>query len=122
MKRGQTLVFLLIFIAIAITITTAAVAMIIANSQAAQKAQTATITYDAAESGAENALIRLLRDPNYTGETLTIGDSTTTIIVTGTNPKTVTSQSSNKGFIRTIQVIAQFTNGILSITSWQEIY
>ena len=93
MKSGQTLVLLLVFVAITITITSAAVAMMIINSQSGSRFELREITYTVAESGAENALLRLLRDPDYTGETLTIEDGTATITVTGSSVKTITFRS-----------------------------
>ncbi len=121
-KRGQTLVLLLAFMAIAITITTAAVVVLISNSQSASKFALGTEAYDVAESGVENALVRLLRDPSYTGESLTVGQGTATIAVTGTGPYTVTSTGVVSDFSRRIQVTANYTNGVLTVTSWSEVY
>lgn len=121
MKRGQALVILLVFMAIAVTVTTAAVVMMIIGSTAASKYELSQVAYMTAESGAENAMLRLLRDPNYTGETLTIGSATATITVTGTDPKTITSTGVSTGFSRQVKVIAGYANGILTVTSWSEI-
>ena len=122
MKRGQTLIFLLIFMAISVTITSAAVIVIILNSHASSKFAQGLEAYDIAESGAENALMRLLRDTSYTGETLTIGTGTATITLTGSNPYTITSQGTAGNFIRQVQVIATFTSGVMGVTSWKEIF
>lgn len=122
MKRGQSLVVLLVFMAIAMTVTSAAVVMMIVGSTAASRYEQGQIAYATAESGAENALLRLLRDPNYAGETLTIGSATATITVTGTDPKTVTSTGASGGFTRQVQVVAGYTSGILTVTSWSEVF
>lgn len=108
--------------AIAVTVTSAAVVMMIVGSTAASKYEQGQTAYAAAESGAENALLRLLRDPNYVGETLTIGSATATITITGTDPKTVTSTGVSGGFTRQIQVVAGYTNSILTVTSWSEVF
>ncbi len=108
--------------AIAVTVTTAAVIMMIIGSTAASKYELGQVAYMTAESGAENAMLRLLRDPNYTGETLTIGSATATITVTGTDPKTITSTGVSAGFSRQVKVTAGYTNGILTVTSWNEIF
>lgn len=121
-KKGQTLVTLLIFMVIGITITTAAVMMAITNSQNVTKFQEGMIAFQIAESGAENAVIRLLRDPNYTGETLTVGTGTAVITVTGTTTKTITSSGTNGSYLRKIQIVVGYVNNILTITSWQEVY
>ncbi len=121
-KRGQTLVTLLIFMVIGITITSAAVMMTVVNSQNATKFQEGLVAYQIAESGAENAIIRLLRDPNYTGETLTVGVGTATITVTGTTTKTIVSAGVNGNYLRQVQVVASYVNNALTISSWQEIF
>ncbi len=121
-KHGQSLVTLLVFMIIGITITSAAVVMTITNSQNATKFQEGMIAFQVAESGAENAIIRLLRDPNYTGETLAIGGGTAVITVSGTTTKTIVSAGTNGNYYRKVQVIAGYVNNLLTITSWQEVY
>lgn len=121
-QKGQTLVTLLVFMVIGITITTAAVMMTIVNTQNATKFQEGLIAYQVAESGAENAIIRLLRDPSYTGETLTVGAGTATITVSGTTTKTITSSGVNGNYLRKVQVVASYVNNVLTITSWQETF
>lgn len=122
MKRGQSLVILLVFMAIAVTVTSAAVVMMIVGSTAASKYEQGQTAYATAESGAENALLRLLRDPNYGGETLTIGSATATITVTGTDPKTITSTGVSGEFSRQIRVVIGYNSGILTVTSWNEVF
>lgn len=122
MKPGQALVTLLVFIAVAVIITSAATALIIINSQTSLSLNLGQEAYQVAESGIENALLRLLRDPAYAGETLTVGQGTATIIVTGANPYTLTSTGIMGNFSRRLQTTAQFSSGILSVTSWQETF
>lgn len=106
----------------AIIVTTAAVMVVISNSQASSKLEQSLMAYATAEAGAENALLRLLRDPAYAGETLTIGAGTATISATGSNPKVILSQGSYNNFLRQVQVTASYLNGILTVTSWQEVF
>lgn len=120
--RGQALVTLLFFMIIATTITTAAVAVVLVNSLSATGEQQGTIALTVAESGAENALLRLLRDPNYSGETAPIGEGTAAITITGTNPLVITSVGTVGNFVRKVQVQAVYTNSVLSVSSWQEVY
>jgi len=121
MKRGQTLVILLVFITVSIIIASAAATLNIVNSTAVSKVEIAESAYNIAESGLENALLRLLRDTSYPGETLTVDAGTATITVTGTNPYTVTSRGEIEGFIRVIQAVVTFSTGVMTINSWQEI-
>lgn len=122
MKKGQALTSLVIFTAIATTVMTATVLLSVVNATSASTTELGMQVYGLAESGAENALLRLLRDPNYTGETLTIGDGQATMTVTGDNPKTISSVGTLGSFRREIRVVATLTNGILSIQSWREVY
>lgn len=120
-QRGQAIVTLLFFMIVAITITSGAIIIILTNSLSATKFDQGNETYYIAESGAENALIRLLRDPNYTGETLAIDSGNATISISGTNPKIITSIGKIDNFSRTIQITADYTNNILTVQSWKEI-
>lgn len=122
MKKGQALILLLVFMALAIILTSGAVVVILLNSQGASKFEQSLIAYNLAEGGAENAIIRLLRDPGYTGETLTSATGQTTIVVTGVNPKTITSTAVAGNFLRKIAVVALDTSGILTVTSWTEVF
>jgi hypothetical protein len=120
-EHGQALITLLFFIVIAVTITSAAIIIIMTGSLATTKFQEGTKSYYIAESGIENALLRLLRDPDYAGETMNVGDGTVTISIAGTSPYTITAVSDIGDFSRTIQATVVFANGILSVTSWKEI-
>jgi type II secretory pathway component PulK len=136
LKRGQTLVVLLIFVIIMMTMTSAAVIIMILNSQGASKFQQGFETQQIAESGVENALIRLLRDPNYTGTdykppgattgepVLSVGGGTVTTTVTGagTSNLTITSTATNGNFVRKIQATATYNSNILTLTSWKELF
>src|SRR5436190_1663094 len=72
-QSGQTLVILILFVIIAILITTASTFTLIVNIRGADKVLQSDVTYDIAESGVENAILKLLRDPSYSGETITVG-------------------------------------------------
>lgn len=117
---GQTLVALLIFMMVAITLTTAAAAITLINTQTNTVYATGEIALQIAESGAENAVQQLLRNPNYTGETMTIGNGTATITVSGTTTKTITSIGSLNNLARTVTVVESYSNNVLSETSWNE--
>jgi len=122
-QAGQALVTLLVFTIVAITITSAAVVIILTNSVGTSKLEQGTNTYYSAESGAENALLRLLRDPNYAGETLPVGNASVIISVANTGSTyTITSGATLGNFIRRVEVTATFVNNILTVTSWKEVF
>jgi hypothetical protein len=120
-SKGQALVILLFFMVIAITLTTTSVAVIVANSMNVTRTEESMHALEVAEGGAENALIRLLRDTQYVGETIPLDGGQSVITVTGGTDKTIRSVGSVGSFTRTIEVVVRFTNGVLSVLSWQEI-
>jgi steroid 5-alpha reductase family enzyme len=120
-QSGQTLVALLVFMATALIITTGAVAVTIANLQSASEYSRGEQALQVAESGADNALLRLTRDPSYTGETLTVGTGTATITVSGSPSYTITSVGRVGDFRRTIQVTATRSNNVVTQTAWSEV-
>ena len=123
---GQALITLLFFTIIAVTIISAAVTMILVNSQSGTKLQLGEEAYQVARGGAENAVLRLLRDPGYSGETLTIGSGTAVITVSGDgsggNPFVVNSSGTIGNTTRKVQVTATYINNLLSVTSQREVY
>ena len=121
LQKGQTLVTLLVFSVVALTVATAAVAIMLNVSQATNRVEGNVTAAQVAESGIENALLRLLRNPSYTGETLQVGDGSVVITVSGTNTKTVTAVGTLYSHTKTIEAVVTFTNGIMSVTSWKEI-
>lgn len=121
-QKGQALVVLLVFTVITLTLVAAAVAVTIVNSQATTHAAEGESGRMLAESGIEEALIRLVRDPGYTGGTLTIGDGNVTVTVAGTNPKTITSQATSGTVERSYQAVVTMNDETLTVVSWQEVY
>lgn len=119
-QKGQTLVLLLSYMVIAIIVTTASIALIINASRGTDIVYQGTNALDIAESGAETAMIKLLRNPSYTGETLTVGDGQAVISVTGTTIKTVLSKGTLNNFTRTVQLTVDTSNDRLTVTSWNE--
>lgn len=120
-QRGQALVTLLFFILISLTITSAAIIIIIGNSLSASYSQEGILAYYAAENGVENAILRLLRDPSYTGETLTVDSVETIITVSGGNPKVIMSVGRSGNFERTMQAEMNYLNGSYTFQNWEEI-
>ncbi len=122
--KGQALITLLFFALIGTTIISAAIMMTLLNSLSGTKLQQGMVAYQIAKSGTENALIRLLRNPNYTGETFAVGNGSATIQVSGggASPYTILSQGTLGNFVRKIQVIASYTNNRLTVISQQEVF
>ncbi len=122
LQSGQTLVTLLVFSVISLATASAAVAVMINTTRNAGMAEHRIVARHTAEAGAENALLRLIRNPNYAGETLSIDGGTATIVVSGTSPKTIVSTSTSGGITQAIEVIANYINNQLTVTSWRTVY
>ncbi len=120
-KTGSALLTLLVFMSAVMIVVSFAVAVIIANEQASLKYSLGEETLAMAEGGAENAVMRVLRDPTYVGETLSVGSGTVTITVTGTTTKTITADATNGIFRRRIQVIGAYNNAVFTVNTWNEI-
>lgn len=125
-ERGQALITLIFFMIFGITVTTAAVVVLFMNSLSATRLQDGSISYQVAQSGADNALIRLIRDPSYTGETLPVGDGNAMITVTGTgttaDPFVITSVGNVRDFIKKVEVRATYQNNKMNILSQKELF
>ena len=118
---GHALVVLLFFMVLSVTVITAAVSLLIINSSSTTYYLQASEAKTIAEAGVENALLRLLRDPSYSGESVVIGEGTAEIIVTGTTDKTILSEGVLENRKKRIEVTAQVSNNIVNILSWKEI-
>jgi hypothetical protein len=120
-QKGQALITLIIFIVVATTVIAGAVAATIINSQATGKLAQSEESLKIAEGGAENAVLKLIRNPNYSGEILSIGNGTATITVTGSGTKTIVSEGTEGNFKRKIQVTGSFVNNVFTISNWASI-
>lgn len=124
--RGQALLTLLFFAIIGITVTSAAVVMILVNSLSGTKQQQGEIAYEIAQSGMDEALIRFLRNPDYTGTgilPLNVGDGTADITRSGSGPSyTFTSTGKLGLFTRKVQATVSYQDNVLRITGRKEVY
>lgn len=124
--KGQALVTLIFFTIIATTVTTAAILVIMVNSLSGTRLQEGSIAYQVAQSGIDNALVRILRDPSYTGETLSVGSGSATIVVTGSGtsaePYVIVSSGKKGGFVKKVEVRASYENDELNVISQKEVF
>jgi hypothetical protein len=121
-SSGMALVSVLVFSVVAMIVITAAMSLTLATSQSNQQFMQGQQALSNAESGVENALIQLLRNPNYVGETLTLPDGTATILASGSNPKVVNVSGVAGSAVRKLRVTISTTAGVSEIVSWQEIF
>ncbi|MEI8232702.1 MAG: hypothetical protein WCG44_03065 [bacterium] len=121
-KSGQVAIMLVLIVVVLTTITTAVVAIGVSSTRDTTSLSIGEEALMISQSGAENAILRLLRNPSYVGEAnLPIGAGSATIEVTGTGPLTVVSTGTILGMVRRTQVIVEIIAGKLTVTSWREI-
>ncbi|GIK84228.1 MAG: hypothetical protein BroJett025_08500 [Patescibacteria group bacterium] len=121
-QSGMALVTVLIFSAIAMVVIVTSISLTTITSQSSRTFLQGQRALHVAESGAENALMRLIRDPTYTQEELTIDDGTARIVVSGTSPRIVTVTGEVGNSVRQVEVQVSDQNGIMTVTSWKELF
>lgn len=121
-NSGHVLVALLVTVVVTTIVGTALVALVIVSSQNALSYEQSIQTHQSAESGIEIAIRSILRNPNYTGETLQIDDGTVTIDVSGDSSKQIVVTSEKNDLARKIEVSLVRVDGMWEIQSWQEIW
>lgn len=120
-NTGQALITLLVFTVIAVTIIGAAVTITLINTETSSAYDQSTQAYYLAEAGAENAILSYVRDKNYNGETLEIGNGTATITIKALDYTTIISVGQVGQYKRTIEVIGRLQDNEFTITSWADI-
>ncbi len=121
-QSGMALVTVLIFSVVAMIVVTAALSLSINTAQSNQQFIQGQLALNMAESGAENALLRLLRDPSYTGETLTLSDGTATIVATGSATKVIDVTGVSGTAVRKLELTTNTVSGVTTVASWQEVF
>lgn len=119
-QSGYTLIALLVFILVAMTITTSAAVMSAISMRSNTSIVLGSQALTNAESGVYMAMQSILRNPTYTGSTVTLPEGTATITVSGTTTRTIISQGADGSYRRTLTVTATLTGNAWAITSWRE--
>ncbi|MFA5025495.1 MAG: hypothetical protein WC503_03250 [Candidatus Shapirobacteria bacterium] len=119
-KSGQALTSLLIIMFVGLIIITTSSALINTSLSSTALLLEANDALVVAESGAEDALLKILRNPSYVGGTLPFDIGLATISVSSTNPYTFVSKGTVGQHQRSIQVIINNNNGIMTVSSWKE--
>lgn len=121
-SQGQALITMLFIMVIGVLVTTGAVFALYNNTSIASNDELGMIARTTAEAGIENALLRIIRDPAYVGETIDFGGGRSAIVtVASSSSQLVTSVGTISSVTRKLQVGIQYNQGILTIVSWSEI-
>ena len=122
-QSGQALISLLFVAVIFISIMSAAAILVFGNMQSASITEQGTYAYYVAESGIEEGILRLLRDPSYTGTSLglplIVGQGQAVIQV---SDGIIISIGTYNNSIRKLQVQTMYNNGVLTVSSWKEVW
>jgi hypothetical protein len=124
-EAGQSLITLLFFMVIGIAVISSAALIVTADLLATSNAEQGISAYYVAESGIENGILYLLRNPQYHGSDIVMpigtGNATIHFVYDGTaKTDTITSTGTNGTTTRVIQAVGSYTTGPLTITSWKE--
>ena len=127
-QKGQALITMIFIASIGITIILAAAILIFQNIKGTSLVEQGTVSYYAAESGAQEGILRLIRDPSYTGtpqnQPLAIyidGNPVTVTIQASAVSGIVTSSATFNNTVRKIQVQTVYNNYVRTVISWKEI-
>lgn len=118
-SSGQALIVFLFFVLMGITITSAAVMMLLNTMMNTSVNERSLLARAYAESGVENALIRYVRNPDYSGEVLTIGQGSVDVTISG---GIIIAVAKVGDVTRKIQATTVYNNDEIVVTSWKEIY
>lgn len=124
LKGGQAMVLVLLITVILISVTTLAVGMIVTNALSTTREVQGSHALEIAESGAEEGILRILRDPSVvtsTPITLTVDSGSATVSIAGAGTKTITSTGTVGGYSRVVETQVHLTAGQLVIDSWREL-
>lgn len=120
--HGQAMVTVLFVCIIGMSIMTGALYGVYNAIGMSSQSELGLLAGSAAETGIENALIRFIRDPSYTGETMQLDANRKVIISVGGTPKTTITATGSVGSVtRRIQAIVYYNNGVFTIESWSDI-
>lgn len=107
---------------IGVLVTTGAVYSLISNTQSASFFESGSQAYAAAENGVENALLRLIRNPSYSGETLTMdgGQGVVITVNTASGTSVIMSSGTYGNTMKQVEVKVHYNGGVLYIDSWKD--
>jgi len=120
-QKGQALIMVILIGIIALIAVVSAATLVISELKKNTTVSFGVSQYQITYGALENALMRVLRDPNYTGETVTLATSTCIITVSGSSPKTVEARCSDGTYSRKINATATFTGGVMAVSGISEV-
>lgn len=121
-NKGQALIAVLITAVLGLTLGVFALERVFSGSEILKESLEGENLRSLNEGVLENGLLRILRDPNYTGENLTVQEASCIIEVVSGNPKTVRAICSRGDKTKKIQTTVSFNNGLVTFTPAHEFF
>ncbi len=118
---GQALVSLIVIISLVTVLLTSIVFVSIDQSKAALDAAQSKKALYLAETGIENAILMLLRNPTYSGGTFSVDGSSVDVNVAGGTIKTITSKATSGTHIKKVEVEVDTGENKIQLISWRQI-
>ena len=122
-ERGQALIMVVLIGVIALVAVTSATTLAISALKRTSTTTLGVFQYHIAYGAMENAFIQLLRNPNYTGETVILDGSVCTIVATAGSTKIVEARCVSAGgaYVRKLMATVDFPGGIMTVSGISEI-
>ena len=120
---GQILTSVLVFMAFGLSVIALSATLTVINIQNTAKLAQSEQASNYAEAGAEEAILRLIRDPAYSGGSLSLSaDTVIGITVTGVgDSRTIISTATYNGFTKKVQAVVSLANNKATLVSWKQI-
>lgn len=121
-SRGQAIITVIFIAIIGMFIATGAIFSLANALESSSVQELGSVAYQVAESGIENSMVRLMRDPSYAGGTYVIDDTSTAVVTVTINPDITIQSIGTAGSVsRKIVATAHYNNLMLVVDSWKEI-
>lgn len=120
-QKGQALIMVMLIGLIALTAVVSSTTLVISELRKNVETNSGIVEYQITYGALENAFLRLLRDPNYSSETVVIGSSTCYITATAGITKTVEARCTDGKYVRKIDATVSFSSDIMTVTNITEV-
>ncbi len=120
--KGQAVITVIFIAVIGMFIATGAIFSVANALESLSIEELGISAYQVAESGIEYSVLRLMRDPSFSGGVLQVGEGgSSAITITGGSQVTIQSIGTVGAVSRKIIATAHYDNLVLVIDSWKEI-
>lgn len=120
-QKGQALIMVMLIGVIALIAVVSAATLVISEIKKNIATSFGVVQYQITYGALENAFMTLLRNPNYGGETVTLGSGTCYITVAGGSTKAVEARCTDGKYARKVGATVTFSAGVMSVSGISEV-